>query len=85
MTDTKLGELHVDVNLLQQQLKPPVDESKKASSKPKLSLDDQNKNVRFMILFLFFFVNLLGILYDVLTSRCCCPYIRSFDFTGSSE
>jgi hypothetical protein len=30
------------------------------SSKPKLSLDNQNKNVRFILLFVFFFVNLFG-------------------------
>lgn len=59
LTNTKnKGEINVDVSLLKSQLKPPVDDSRPA--RPKLSLEDQNKNVRFILLFGFFFFNLLG-------------------------
>ena len=50
------GALQIDVSMLQSQLKPLVEERKR----PTLSTEDQNKNVRFIVLFVFFFTNLLG-------------------------
>ncbi|KAJ3381885.1 Chitin synthase, class 1 [Lobulomyces angularis] len=54
------GDIEIDVNNLQSLIKPPGEDERPKKKRVVVSKEDQDKNVRFSILFLFFFVNLLG-------------------------